>query len=229
MVMEKKGLPIYGQRGIGVHIDENGNKVYSKDTQDKFRLEQLKGDVNAKGEIKFEPSFKMLFDASKKPSPEDFKDSNGFIRSFRKEVWNTPNLTLEEYLVCEGEGYLRRLEDPQKYLPHSKNKIHVFIVTGENAPCGKGSLLNEYRGKSIYFENFNPFWDRDKKELEEELKLNHQRKYEEWHAEPTYKTIIIETKPEYVNRIKAEFFIRNVHLQYDDEFIVNVVNFERGW
>lgn len=75
MAMEKKGLPIYGQRGIGVHIDENGNKVYSKDAQNEFKLEQLKGEINAKakGEFKFEPSFKIIFDVSKKPSPEDFK------------------------------------------------------------------------------------------------------------------------------------------------------------
>lgn len=227
-----KKIGIYGEPGIGCHIDENGNKVYSKDTQNEFKLEQLKGDINANGEFKFEPSFKILFKANEKyflNEQETKEDFSRLLRKTKEEVLNTPNLSLEEYLACFGEGFLRRLKDPQKMLHHSKNKIHVFIVVGENAPCGKGSLLNEYRGKSIYFENFNPFLGRDKKELEEELKLNHQRKYEEWHVEPTYKTIIIETKPEYVNRIKAEFFIRNVHLQYDDEFIVNVVNFERGW
>lgn len=224
-----KKIGIYGEPGIGCHIDENGNKVYSKDTQNEFKLEQLKGDINANGEFKFEPSFKILFNAVKQHLPENTTGVATKLKKIREEVWETPGLSLESYVACMGDGYFRRLADPQKMLPHSKNKIHVFIVVGENAPCGKGSLLNEYRGKSIYFENFNPFLGRDKKELEEELKLNHQRKYEEWHVEPTYKTIIIETKPEYVNRIKAEFFIRNVHLQYDDEFIVNVVNFERGW
>lgn len=224
-----KKIGIYGEPGIGCHIDENGNKVYSKDTQNEFKLEQLKGDINANGEFKFEPSFKILFNAVKQHSLENTTWVATKLKKIREEVWETPGLSLESCVACMGDGYFRRLADPQKMLPHSKNKIHVFIVVGENAPCGKGSLLNEYRGKSIYFENFNPFLGRDKKELEEELKLNHQRKYEEWHVEPTYKTIIIETKPEYVNRIKAEFFIRNVHLQYDDEFIVNVVNFERGW
>ena len=91
--MVMKGMPIYGQRGIGVHIDENGNKIYSKNAQNEFKLEQLNGEINAKakGEFKFEPSFKMMFDASKKPSTEDFKDlksAESIVKNFsnKKEV-----------------------------------------------------------------------------------------------------------------------------------------------
>lgn len=224
-----KKIGIYGELGIGCHIDENGNKVYSKDTQNEFKLEQLKGDINANGEFKFEPSFKILFNAVKQPSLENTTWVATKLKKIREEVWETPGLSLESYVACMGDGYFRRLADPQKMLPHSKNKIHVFIVVGENAPCGKGSLLNEYRGKAIYLDCFNPFNRDNIKELEWQLNWNYQEKGQEPSKKPKYKTIIIETKPEYVNRIKAEFFIRNVHPERDEEFIVNTVNFDRGW
>ena len=91
--MVMKEMPIYGKVGIGCHIDENGNKVYSKNAQNEFKLEQLKGEINAKakGEFKFEPSFKMTFGVSEKPSTEDFKDlksAESIVKNFsnKKEV-----------------------------------------------------------------------------------------------------------------------------------------------
>lgn len=197
-----KKIGIYGEQGLGCHIDKNGNSV------------------------------KIIFNANEKYFLNEQETKENFSRLLRKakeEVLNTPNLSLEEYLACFGEGFLRRLKDPQKMLHHSKNKIHVFIVTGENAPCGKGTLLGDYYSKSIYLENFNPFWARHRLELKDALINNYWQKYEEKLTEPKYKTIIIETKPEYVNRIKAEFFVLNAHPERDEEFIVNTVNFDRGW